>query len=444
VGGKFKKLHILLIGHLLGVSRLQQVVSDPKLTGRKHLFTVAVVPERSRLTNQRINHMPIVDRLSVLPNQPRHGLHVVALMHHDDLLGSNPHIDLRIDQPTRNRVGVGAHLDRAARANAEATQHIVRVEPIVGQLVQRHLLFAETFAAIGVGLCDDLFNEGQVVIAADEVAAATQQQPLLDPVLDVSVRRFDIAVLVGTAGVGSLRLTAVVRHECRVAIGVRLAARMILDGGAERIGTMSLRHATKFPKRFLKAFTQGLERFRETQRDRFDVAVGQHAVKECVIESRSSDLHVQTIHDGEVAGGQSSGVMLLWEEDGFARSMQASPIGDASLEGSSRGVGELAGLSLLQPREERLGFQFWLGFESLLDLAPDVRERVGASSIIARPFSLGRQTIIVTIAACGLLIHECHPCRSGQRLALHKHSPQFLDSSISDHRNLHENREMRY
>ena len=261
MGGKFKKLHVLLVGHLLGVSRLQQVVSDPKLTGRKHLFTVSVVPERSRFTNQRINHMPIVDRLSVLPNQSRHGLHVVVLMAHDDVLRSNPHIDFRIDQPTRNRVGVSAHLDRAARANAEVAQHIVRVEPIVGQLVQRRLLFAETFAAIGVGLCDDLFDEGQVVIAAGEVATATQQQPLLDPVLDVSVRRFDIAVLVGTACVGSLRLTAVVLHERRVAIGVRLAAGVVFDGGTERIGTMPLRHTTEFPKRFLNALTQGLERF---------------------------------------------------------------------------------------------------------------------------------------------------------------------------------------
>jgi hypothetical protein len=47
MGGKFKKLHVLLIGNLLGVSRLQQVVSDPKLTGRKHLFTVSVVPEET-------------------------------------------------------------------------------------------------------------------------------------------------------------------------------------------------------------------------------------------------------------------------------------------------------------------------------------------------------------------------------------------------------------
>jgi hypothetical protein len=113
-GGKLKNLHVLFIGDPLGVSRLKQVVSDPKLTRWEHLFTVSVVPERARFANQRINHVTIVNGLSVLANQPLHGLHVVVLMSHDDLLRSNPHIDFRTDQSTRNRVRVGAHLDRAA------------------------------------------------------------------------------------------------------------------------------------------------------------------------------------------------------------------------------------------------------------------------------------------------------------------------------------------
>ncbi|MDA1055745.1 MAG: hypothetical protein O3C40_35570 [Planctomycetota bacterium] len=66
-----------------------------------------------------------------------------------------------------------------------------------------------------------------------------------------------------------------------------------------------------------------------------------------MIETRSSDLQVQTIHHREVASGQSCGVMLLWEEDGFAWPMKVSPLCHASLEGASRGVGKLARLSLL-------------------------------------------------------------------------------------------------
>jgi hypothetical protein len=173
--GKFKNLHVLLIGDPLGVSRLQQVVSDPKLARRKHLFTVAIVRKRSRFTNQRINHMPIVDRLAVLANQSLHGLHVVILMRHDDLFGSNPHIDFGTDQTTRNRVSIGTHLYRTAGANTKSTQHIFAIEPLVGQSRQSRLFFAETVATIGVGTCDDLFDEGHVVIAAGEVATATQQ-----------------------------------------------------------------------------------------------------------------------------------------------------------------------------------------------------------------------------------------------------------------------------
>jgi hypothetical protein len=302
----------------------------------------------------------------------------------------------------------------------------------------------KTLATMGVGVCDDLFDERHVAIAAGEVATATQQQRLLDSILNVAVGRFDVAVLVSTACVGSLGLTAVVFHKCRVAIGERLAAGMILDSGTERIGSMSLRHTTELPKRFLNPFAECFKRLGETQRDRFDVAVGQHAVKEPVIESLSRDLHVQTIHDREVTGGQSGRMMKLFKVDGLAWSMQASPSGDAAFESSSRGVGELAGLRLLQPLEKRLGFQLWLGFQTLLDFVPDVGEGIGASSIIAWLLSLGGQTTIVAIATCSLLIHECHPCCCGQWLALRKHSPQLFGLSIGNHRNLHENREMRY
>jgi hypothetical protein len=442
--GKFQNLHVLLIGNLLGVSRLKQVVGDPKLTRREHLFTIAVILKRTRLTNQRINHMTIVDGLSVLAKQSFHRLHVVVLMSHDDLLGSNPHIDFRTDQPTRNRVRVGTHLDRTARANTESTQHIVRIEPLVRQPRQSRLFFMETFATIGVGTCDDLFDEHHVLIAAGKVTTASQQERLIDSVLDMSVGRFDVAVLVSTARVGSFRLAAVVLHECRVAIGERLAAGVILDGGTKRIGSMSLRHSAEFPKRFLNAFTQGLKRFRETERDRFDVAVSQHAMKEPVIESRSSNLHVQRIHNREVAGGQSGRMMKLLKVDRLAWPMQAPPLSYASLKGSASGVGKRAGLGLLQPLEERLGFEEWFGFESLLDFAPNVGERIAASSIIAWLLSLRRQTRIVTIVTRSLLIHECHPCRRGQWLALSKHPPQFLGLSIGNHRNLHENRKMRY
>jgi len=98
-GGQLKKLHVLLVGDLFGMSRMKQVVSDPKLAGRKHLFTVSVVLESTRLTNQRIDHVPIVDRPALLPKQPLHGLHLLTLMGHDDLLRGNSHIDFRTDQP---------------------------------------------------------------------------------------------------------------------------------------------------------------------------------------------------------------------------------------------------------------------------------------------------------------------------------------------------------
>jgi hypothetical protein len=97
---------------------------------------------------------------------------------------------------------------------------------------------------------------------------------------------------------------------------------------------MPLGDTTEFPERFLNAFTERLERFGETERDRFDVAVRQDAVKQSVIESHSGDLDPEIIADGEIACREPSGMMLLGKEDGLARSMESSPLGDPALESS--------------------------------------------------------------------------------------------------------------
>ena len=54
----------------------------------------------------------------------------------------------------------------------------------------------------------------------------------------------------------------------------------------------------------MAAGTERFKRLGKTQRDAFDIAVGQHAVKERVVETLPGDLHTQLVADGEVAGRQ--------------------------------------------------------------------------------------------------------------------------------------------
>ena len=75
--------------------------------------------------------MTIINRRLILANDPRHRLNQVTVMSHRDLLSTDAKIDQIADQPTRHRVGVGPHIDRAAATDANSLDNVVRVEPVV-------------------------------------------------------------------------------------------------------------------------------------------------------------------------------------------------------------------------------------------------------------------------------------------------------------------------
>ena len=140
-----------------------------------------------------------------------------------------------------------------------------------------------------VGSGNDVFHKPDIFVAAGELTASAQHQRLVEAIFEMPVQRFHIAVLVGAPGVGALAFAAVVVQQCCIAIGENSAIGVISHGRTERIGAMPLRDTAKFPERFLNAMTECFKRFRKTQGDRFDVAVGQDAVKQCMVESLSGD-----------------------------------------------------------------------------------------------------------------------------------------------------------
>ncbi len=101
--------------------------------------------------------------------------------------------------------------------NENVHHNVIGIELAVGQLTEMLLFDGEALSALLVTTGDHVFNEVHVFFAAGEVTAGSQQQRLVDDIFEVTIGRFDIAVLVGTAGVGLLRRAAVVIHQCRVA-----------------------------------------------------------------------------------------------------------------------------------------------------------------------------------------------------------------------------------
>ena len=252
----FQQFYIRTVGNFACVSRVQHVVRDAKLAGRKHLFTEAIVGKSTRLAHQSINHVAVVNRQAFLAKQTRHRLHKVVLISHQNGFGLDADIDFSTDQPAGNRVSVGAYLNRAAAVNAHAAEPICNVEPIVGQVLQNGLLFGKPFLAMNVGLNDHRFDEAQVVFTAGEGATAAQQQRLIEPLFQMIVGRLHVAIFIGTPRVGPFGLAAVVIHQCGVSRGVGFGTGVVVDRSAERVAAVMLWRAAKFPKRFLNPRAQ--------------------------------------------------------------------------------------------------------------------------------------------------------------------------------------------
>jgi len=215
------------------MSGSQQVPRHAKTACWKHLFTVSVVGEGSRFSHKRIDDVPIVDGRQILPDQSRHRLNEVSVMSHRDLFGPDAKVHELADQPTGDRVRIGSHVDRAAARDSHTFDDVVRVELFIGQSIQMSHIIKEVLPPVIVRALHQVFHEVNVFFTAVKTPTATQQQRLVNAILDVPVRRFDVAVLVGTPRIGAFGFAAVMIHQRRVTIGQRLAAGVIADRRAE-------------------------------------------------------------------------------------------------------------------------------------------------------------------------------------------------------------------
>jgi hypothetical protein len=251
VGRQLQQLEIQLVGGLLRMRGQQLVIGHAEMRRGKHLLAIFVVLERAGLSDQGINHVPIVDHGPARAHEPRHLLNEHALVRDGDFLRSDLDIHGPANQSAGDRVHVLSDRDGAALGHAQPFEPLVGIEPMVGQSAQGHLFLKKLRLTMQVGLGDHLLHKHLVLVAAGKVPAAPQEQGLVDAGLQMTVRGFHIAVFVRAAGVGSLGLATIMRHQRLIACGVNLAVRMVVDRRAQAVRAMPLGHATKLPKRLL-------------------------------------------------------------------------------------------------------------------------------------------------------------------------------------------------
>jgi hypothetical protein len=360
--------------------RLKPIVSQAKATVRKHLFTVPVVLERSRLADQLVDDVPVIDGALVTPHQPRHRVDRLVAVPELDSFSVQPHLDLLSHQAAVNAVGVALHLHETSRVDTRRQpQHTVESR-------RRQRLQGGEFLGVAIGSRHipkrhDLLKKGRVLVPAGEVPAAAQQQGLIHGVLEVSVRRFGIAVLMRLAHIDPLADQTVMREQSLIPRLKLALRRQVVDRGAQAVAAMAAWHAAQLPQRVLQSFRQRLERLRRTDRHRFPVRVGQDEVVHEMLESSPGNRDSQRIHAGEVRRPQVSSQMDLAEHHFTLRARDRPPPLHAALERSPMTLRKLTRAFSLQPVKQRLRLQPRFDFQPLLYTRPHFRKRIEPGAV---------------------------------------------------------------
>jgi hypothetical protein len=185
--------------------------------------------------------------------------------------------------------------------------------PVGRQWLEDAALHLGLLGPAGVLLADHLVDEAAVVRQVGEVPAAAEQQRIAEGALEVAVRAFDGAVLVGNAAVVAARDHGVMAAQVLVAAGQVLGGIpvQVAERRRQAVAAMVRWHAAERPEGVLQAFGQGDEALAtENDRGMLPAGIGQAEVEEAVIERLSGNGHVGVAHVREVRQAHSARFMF--------------------------------------------------------------------------------------------------------------------------------------
>jgi hypothetical protein len=354
--------------------------------------------------------VPVVDALLVLAAQTFVPLHQLLGVPDLQRLRTQPHVHHLADQSRRHRVHVLLHPDRAAPADTDP-QPLQALQAPRRQRPQTAPLRRELLRTAGIAPAHDLPEEVPVRRDAVKVPTATQQQLLLDLVLEAAMPLLAVPILVPAGGIGRLAFQTVMRQQRPILGGELLGVAILVDRQGHAVGAMPLGHAAQSVQRVLESFTQTGEALGEAQRHVFPVRVGQDKVIDQVRERFPLDGHVETVHVREVRSTQPAGVVDLGEEDFLGRTVLGLPLTNAALQRAAYRLRILAGILTLQPLPQSLGLQLGLAREQFLQAGPDLGERIGPGAPGVGLARLAGQLAGLAVFARGFAIHaRLHRC----------------------------------
>jgi hypothetical protein len=393
----------VILDRAAGPPVFQQVVGHPEPAGGEHRIAVAVLLERPGLADQPVDDVAVIDAMLASASEPRQGIQLPGPVPDVEGLGPDVDIDLLADQPTGQRVGVAADVDRAARIDPgfEPSGHL---KPASRQRRQHGHFLMKTPPSIGIASGHEPLEEQLIVASAGEIAAASEHQGLVDGLLEAVMTLFDVAILVGLPRLDRLGFEPVMREQSLVASSEHLGFGVAVDRGGQAIGAVSPGDSSQFPQGVLQALAEALEALGEADGAGLPVGVGQHEVIDQVVEGLAEDGDAELGHAGEVTRGEPPRLVDLGEEDLLGRAFEGTPSFDPPLQATELDVGETPRKTPLQVEEEGLGLEPRVEPERFQEIGPDILERVLPGPPGVRDSSLTGERVGVAVLACRLLV----------------------------------------
>ena len=247
-------------GGAIAVTTGQELLPEvPPARIRKQVALIAAMEQSPGLGPQAIDQVLQINAPSPLLARGAIGAgqlaHPVAAQEHHQPVVVQPHRDLTADQGGRHRVNDLSHLDRAGAAHPDREPLVVgKPESRQGTQVFQLLLVAPLPG--GIEGAEHLSEQLAVFSRFLEIAAAAQDQLLLQPPFHVAMGCLDDAVLMGHAAVVAAGGKAVMGAKRLVTRGdvEGVAAIAVAAGGREPIGAQLPGYPTAGGQGVLQSF----------------------------------------------------------------------------------------------------------------------------------------------------------------------------------------------
>jgi hypothetical protein len=262
------------------------------------------VAERLRLLDEGPDQVTVVDlthRLVASPaiaaRQRQYGRDAQVA---DQPVVVEVHFEAASDQARGNGVEDAAHANGARARYAGGCDREVG-GAVARQRGERLELDGDGSRAACILAGDRLGEEGLIGREIGEVVRAAELNRFLDRTLEMAMRCFDRAILVGNAGIVAGRLDAIVATELGVAPGLILTVGEVAVGGRQPVGAVLARAPAELPERFLQTFGQGGEALAALNgANMLPVREGEPEVIEHMPERLAANRHCEAVGMGEV------------------------------------------------------------------------------------------------------------------------------------------------